>query len=165
MRPFYAKESGVSALALLVVIALAAGQIAFYFGPFIDLFNVEVRAHVNYDVEDAILRSVAFPSGTEVWVIGEDILPRLDAQRLMDFLVDDRPVVVTTPLDITQEQIASLPLGKDYAFFVAPTDIHSLGVLRTVFGDRTIQRTMNEDVPRKQAFWLFYVTDDSRMVG
>jgi hypothetical protein len=151
--------------AILIALALAAGQIAFYFGPFIDLFNVEVRAHVSLDAEDAILRSVDFPPGTEVWIIAEDVLPQLDAQRLMNFLVDDRVVVVTTPADIAVSQIATLPYDRDYAFFVAPTDIHSLGVLRTVFGDRTIQRTTNEDIPRKQAFWLFYVTAESRVVG
>jgi 4-amino-4-deoxy-L-arabinose transferase-like glycosyltransferase len=151
--------------AILIALALAAGQIAFYFGPFIDLFNVEVRAHVSFDAEDAILRSVDMPPGTEVWIIGEDVLPQLDAQRLMNFLVDDRVVVVATPPDIAVSQIATLPYDRDYAFFVAPTDIHSLGVLRTVFGDRTIQRTTNEDIPRKQAFWLFYVTAESRVVG
>jgi hypothetical protein len=116
-------------------------------------------------VEDAILRSVDFPPSTEVWIIGEDILPQLDAQRLMNFLVDDHLVVVTTPENITPEQIASLPPDRDYAFFVAPTDVHSLGILRTTFGDRTIQRTTNTDIPRKQAFWLFYVTAESRMMG
>ncbi len=152
-------------LAIGIALALAVGQIAFYFGPFIKLFNVEVRAHVSYDAEDAIQRSVDFAPGTEIWLIGDEVLPQLDAQRLLNFLVGDKRVVVAHPSDISVNFLAQLPNEHDYAFFIGPTDYTSLETLRFVFGDRPLQYTDNPDVPTNQAFWLFYVSAESRTFG
>ena len=52
------------ALMVALAVAIAVGQVVYYFGPHLDHFNRELRLQVAHDVEDALLRSADFPPGT-----------------------------------------------------------------------------------------------------
>ncbi len=141
-----------AALTGLVVI----GQGVFYFGDFLKLFNVEVRAALAYDVDDAMLRAAKFPPGTRIFVIGYPTLPEIDAQRLLNYLADDLHVYVFKPEDFATLDLGDLDRQTDLAFFIGADDAASLAQVEAAYGDRPLQRTPYP-VPGGKALLLFYV--------
>jgi len=147
---------GQAAIVLALAGIIAGGQGVYYFGPFLDLFNREVRANVAYDVDDAMLRARHFPPGTQIYVVADHVLPETDAQRLLNFLADHLTVLVIPP-----DQFATIPLAElsrqvDYAFFVAPGDGQTIGRLMAAFGPHDVQPSPTEPLPGK-GLALFYV--------
>jgi hypothetical protein len=144
--------------AIMVALAgiITVGQGAFYFGPFLDLFNREVRANVAYDVDDAMLRAQYFPPGTQVYIVADHVLPESDAQRLLNFLADHLTVLEFAPDEFATVPLPDLPRSADYAFFVAPTDRQTLGRLVAAFGPHDVQPSPAEPLPGK-GLALFYV--------
>ena len=141
-----------AALTALVVI----GQAVFYFGDFLTLFNVEVRAAVAYDVDDAMLRAAKFPPGTRIFVVGYPTLPEIDAQRLLNYLADDLHVYVFKPEDFATIDLGDLDRQTDLAFFIGADDAAALAQLEATYGDRPLQSTPYP-VPGGKALLLFYV--------
>ena len=135
---------------------LAVGQAWYYFGPFLDLFNVEVRQHVDYDADDALLRAAKFPPGAQVHIIAENVLPAADAQHLLDFLADDLAVLVEHPGTISEVYLAALPRSVDHAFFIAPDDPQTALTIASVFGAGALTGSPY-DVPPEKMLWLYYL--------
>jgi len=140
-----------------LVALLVADQIAFYFGPFLDLFNSEARANSTADVDDALLRSVDFPAATQIHIVADQTLPQLDAQRLMNFLADDLNVLIHTKLDFQAADLNLLPRSVDQAFFLLPDDEISLVKLRVAFPLLQGPYYTTYDVPDGKALVLYYV--------
>jgi hypothetical protein len=138
----------------ILVFVFVAGQGIYYFGPFLRGFQIEVRGHVSSDVEDALLRSVDFPPGTQIYVVADHVLPEKDAQRLMDFLADDLHVSVVPLHTITEDFLRDLTRSVDHAFFVY--DAETLRILAKVYGQREIQFSPYV-VPANKALVLFYL--------
>lgn len=105
---------------------IAVGQGAAYFGPFLEGFNHEVRAHVDHDVDDALLRAQALPPGAHLVIVGDDILPELDMRRHLAFLRDDLSVRAVPPAEFAGLDFSTLP-GGDVAFFLPPEDEEAIG--------------------------------------
>lgn len=146
-----------TALALILALALAVPGALYYYGPFLDTFNVEVRQHVAYDVEDALLRAADFPPGTHVYVLVDGpALPQTDAQHLLNFLADDLQVFVSAPDELTAALDAQ-PRDADAAIFFPPGDNTTLARLTETFGPHPVTDSPCEDVPIGKALWLFYV--------
>jgi hypothetical protein len=147
--------------AIMVVLAaiIAVGQGLFYFGPFLDLFNREVRANVAYDVDDAMLRARHFPPGTQVYIVADRVLPEGDAQRLLNFLADRLTVLEIPPDGFATFPLADLPRSANYAFFVVPSDGRTIGQLVAAFGPHDVQPSTTEPLPGK-GLALFYVPAD-----
>lgn len=145
-----------TALTVLAAAAIAVAQGAYYFGPFLDLFEREVRLHVMADAEDALLRSQDFPPGTQIHLIADQILPEGDAQRFMNFLADDLTVTVTSPNKVTEAYLRGLPRDVDHAFFFAPHTMSALPLV-AVFGAQPV-RVSPYDVPDEKALALIYVS-------
>jgi len=167
-----ARWSRAAQAGLLVALAgaLAVGQGAYYFGPFLDLFNVEARQHVRYDADDALLRAANFPPGTQVHIIAENVLPQTDAQHLLNFLADDLIVLVEHPDTVTETLLAALPRTVDHAFFV-PADDQAVALrIASVFGAGPLYGSLY-DVPPEKTLWLYYLPAvpaapaDDRAVG
>ncbi len=146
-----------TALALILALALAVPGAVYYYGPFLDTFNVEVRQHVAYDVEDALLRAADFPPGTRVYVLVDGpALPQTDAQHLLNFLADGLRVFVSAPDEFTA-MLDALPRDTDAAIFFPPGDNTTLARLTGTFGPRPVTGSPHDDVPISKALWLFYV--------
>lgn len=150
-------DAAQTALALILALALAVPGALYYYGPFLDTFNVEVRQHVAYDVEDALLRAADFPPGTRVYVLVDGpALPQTDAQHLLNFLADDLQVFVSAPDELTAALDAQ-PRDADAAIFFPPGDNTTLARLTETFGPHPVTGSPCEDVPIGKALWLFYV--------
>ncbi len=150
-------DAAQTALALILALALAVPGALYYYGPFLDTFNVEVRQHVAYDVEDALLRAADFPPGTRVYVLVDGpALPQTDAQHLLNFLADDLQVFVSAPDELTAA-LDALPRDADAAIFFPPGDNTTLARLTETFGPHPVTGSPCEDVPIGKALWLFYV--------
>jgi hypothetical protein len=147
---------GQAAIMLALAGIIAVGQGLFYFGPFLDLFNREVRANVAYDVDDAMLRAQHFPPGTQVYIVADHVLPETDAQRLLNFLADHLTVLEIPPDQFATVPLANLPRTVDYAFFVAPSDGQTIGQLVAAFGPHDVQPSTTEPL-REKGLALFYV--------
>ncbi|MCZ7540168.1 MAG: glycosyltransferase family 39 protein [Anaerolineae bacterium] len=146
-----------TALALILALALAVPGATYYFGPFLETFNVEVRQHVAYDVEDALLRAADSPPGTHVYLLVDGpALPQSDAQRLLNFLADDLQATVSTPDEFTA-MLDALPRDADLAIFFPPGDNTTLARLTEAFGPRPVTGSPHDVVPAGKALWLFYV--------
>jgi hypothetical protein len=150
---------GQAAIMLALAGIIAVGQGAYYFGPFLDLFNREVRANVAYDVDDAMLRARHFPPGTQVYIVADHVLPESDAQRLLNFLADHLTVLEIPPDEFTTVPLADLPRSADYAFFIVPGDGQTIGQLVAAFGPHDVQPSTTEPLPDK-GLALFYVPAD-----
>ena len=145
-----------TALVILSAVVIAVAQGAYYFGPFLDLFEREVRLHIMADAEDALLRSQEFPPGTQIHLIADLILPEGDAQRFMNFLAGDLTVTVMAPEQVTEAYLRGLPRDVDHAFFFAPYTMSTLPLV-TVFGTQPVRHSPY-DVPDDKALALIYVS-------
>lgn len=144
-------------LALLLAAVIAVGQGWYYFGPFLDLFNLEVRHHIAYDVDDAILRSKDFPRGTEIMIVAEPpTLPAGDAQRLANFLADGLTVSILAPEDFRSVPLTGLRRDVPLAFFFAGDDTATLGRLEAAFGPRVVRGSPYR-LPTGKGLTLYYV--------
>ena len=139
-----------------LVFTITGWQAFYYFGPHLDLFNKEVRLHVDYDVEDALLRSQDFAPFTEIHIIAAHVLPQNDAQWFANFLADDLIVTIQAPDEVQAVDFKQLPREVDHAFFVPADDPATLATLEAVFGFYPIQTTPY-DVPDGKALLLYYV--------
>ena len=148
-------------IGLLVALAgaLAAGQAWYYFGPFLDLFNVEARQHVRYDADDALLRAAAFPPGTQVHIIAENVLPQTDAQHLANFLADDLVVLVEHPDTMSEVYFPMLVRTVDHAFFIPPDEPHIAALIAGAFGAGPLVGSPY-NVPPEKMLWLYYLPAD-----
>jgi hypothetical protein len=146
-------------------IAIAIGQGHFYFGPFLDRFNVEVRQHVFADAEDAMLRALELPPGTQVHLIGWDILPQSDAARFMGFMSDDYTVTVWHPGNVRIENLRLLPRNVPQAFYVLPSDTTTRIVLDAAFGELPAPQVSPNDIPPNRQFWLYLIPPDPTWQG
>jgi hypothetical protein len=145
------------AFALALVIAMAAGQLYYYFGPHLDYYEVELRQPLHYDIEDALLRSKDFAPGTEIWIIAEGkMLPPTIAQHFANYLADGLIVRYRAPASITETELRTLPRDRHYAFYFALGDTGTVYLLARVFGPRDIGYTPY-DTPREKALLLYYV--------
>lgn len=146
-----------AAVMIALAVAVMLGQGYYYFGPHLELFQQEVRAHVDRDVEDALLRARAFPPGTHVFIVGDKVLPQLDTQRFIRFLRgrDDLIVEVLTHAAFADVRLDALEADRDAAFFVSPESAFVIERLRAELGLDEPQRSPY-DVPPDKEFWLFY---------
>lgn len=142
---------------LLVVagLAIAIGQGAAYFGPFLDRFNEEVRAHVDYDVDDALLRAQALPPGAHLIIVGDDILPELDARRHLAFLRDDLTLSLMSAAEFAAFDLSALPPDADLAFFVPPDN--PAAIARVTGLGAAGPLISPYELPREKMLWMYVI--------
>jgi len=158
-RLWPARWPGARGVTLGLAAAIALGQGVYYFGPHLDLFETEVRAHVQSDADDALQRSAGFPPGTEIHIVAEKSLPELDAQRLMNFLADGLIVHVIKPEDFTPEYLDALDRSVDHAFYVPYASAPAV-LLAERFGERPLGSTTNRAIPPQKVLMLYYLPKD-----
>ena len=126
---------------------------------FLDLFNVEARQHVRYDADDALPRAAAFPPGTQVHIIAENVLPQTDAQHLANFLADDLVVLVEHPDTMSEVYFPMLARTVDHAFFIPPDEPHIAALIAGAFGAGPLVGSPY-NVPPEKMLWLYYLPAD-----
>jgi 4-amino-4-deoxy-L-arabinose transferase-like glycosyltransferase len=118
-----------------LVIAIAVGQTAYYFGPHLTAYRRDFWDYRPYfDGQDAVFRSLAFPPGTRIHIVSTLPYPTYsDDTTLLRFLTDDLQMNGLLAGQFTAEYLANLPRGVDHAFFLEPSDTDSLRLLQDYF--------------------------------
>lgn len=145
----------VEGLLIAAGIAITIGQGATYFGPFLDGFNREVRAHVAYDVDDALLRAQALPPDAHLIIVGNDLLPELDARRHLAFLRDDLTISLMSAAEFAALDLSTLPPDVDLAFFVPPADPAALARVASLGASGPLLSPY--DLPREKMLWMYVI--------
>jgi 4-amino-4-deoxy-L-arabinose transferase-like glycosyltransferase len=139
-----------------LVIVLCAGQTWYYFGPHLDLFNYQYRrAKLDPDCEDALFRAQHFAPGTQIYLISDVACNERYANDLIAFLGRDLTVVALSPQQLSMDTMWGLPRTVDYAFFIAPDDQDTLGLLKLYFRLNPPAYTPYDIAPDKQLV-LYY---------
>ncbi len=143
-------------LAPLLILAIGAGQVAYYFGPHLAEFQVQVRPE--HDQQDLLFRLHDLPAGTEAYLVTDD--PDL-WMPLLVFLsrywgMDDFKLNLRTPARLSDwDLLNSLDPAVGHAFFVEPDDTISQTYLRERFGLGPPQPSPYNVPPEKQYLLLY----------
>lgn len=118
--------------AALLLVALATGQVLYYFGPHLALYNQQIRPFLDH--QDVGFRSLDMPPGTEVYLLSNELTfkPHITTmQRLADVQMD---LFIVNPGLFVLVGLEHLRPGRPYAFFVLPDDGETIRSLRARFG-------------------------------
>jgi 4-amino-4-deoxy-L-arabinose transferase-like glycosyltransferase len=131
-------------------------QVHYYFNEHLPIYNFAARdALPHRDGQDAILRSVKFPPGTQIHFISDSPPNGHYTLGLMSFLTDDLTVEIITTEEFTPTYVNNLNLDVDHAFYVdEATGVFSL-LLRGLF-DVEAPVYGPFDLPHSQQFILYY---------
>jgi hypothetical protein len=146
------------AFMLVLVIGTASAQVDYYFNRHIPAFNEQTRESWGHrDAEDAMLRSVNFPPGTEIHIInGGDPLDMKVAHGLLDFMASDLSLDAVSSDDRRlRAYLAGLDDSVDHAFFVGPYNTPALELLRQRF-DLLPPQASPYDLPVEYQYILYY---------
>ena len=145
-----------SVVLALLVIAVAAGQAWYYFEVHAPVFNIEFReTKRDRDLDDALLRSVDFPPGTQIHMISAVRCDPQYATQAIQYLADDLDVDTLTPRDLSADYLSHLPRTVDHAFFLEPGDQDTLEFLGLYFLLDPPAYT-SYDIPPDKQFVLYY---------
>lgn len=126
--------------ALLVLITLY--QFVYYFGFHLPGYYVQMvvpQHDHNYeplkDNEDALLRAMTLPAGTDVHIVSRGVIWRFNIDTLLNYYGrrDELRLVHIAPEDFDEGYIAQLPAYRHHAFFIEPEDLASFRVMRSYF--------------------------------
>ncbi len=138
----------------IFVSILGIAQVAYYFGPHLALYNIQIRPEA-HDQQDIVFRAQGFRPGTKIYLVTDD--PDIFAPVpifLSQFWGLDVELVFATP-----EAFASGAIiwgGTDYAFFVEKDDTATLTLLHERFGLQGGTFSPYNVPPEKQYLLLYY---------
>ncbi len=141
--------------ALVAVVGVA--QVTYYFGPHLEILNVEARASKDGDGEDALLRSVDFPPGTHIHIITDSSFDVGYGRDLLAFLRDRLTLHVTPPAQFTSQYLDDLPRTVDHAFYILQGDQKTLHRLYYHFPRIEARGLSPYNVPVDKQLMLYYV--------
>ena len=147
-----------------VICMLATIQTAYYFDDHIRLFNQQFRDDRgrNYDVEDALYRSVGFPQATRIHIVDFPTMYSPDAYNILRFLTRDSgvdmQVATMKPADFTEAYLQTQPRIIDHAFYLPPVDLLNIDLLKRFYGDELQGPFYTEfRASVEKGFLLFYL--------
>ncbi len=144
-------------LMVMLPIAFAVLQVYYYFAVHLPTYAAETRADWGHpDAEDAILRSLDFPSGTQIHFVSQVQVAQNYNQTILAFSRPDLTLETLTPYDLTPEYFRRLRCGIDHVFFLVPNDWDSLGKIRQEFFLRQAVMSPYQDIPVTSQFALYY---------
>jgi len=142
----------IGALAIL----LAFIQVNYYFNEHLPLYNQQFRNNWPHpDGQDAALRSINFPPGTQVHLIS-DIPPDMFFTRgMLHFFTDDVDLDTLPSSMFTPAYLSKLPKGIDHAFYIEPKDFRVLALLENYYYLMPPEQSPY-NLPIEKQFRLYY---------
>jgi hypothetical protein len=143
---------------LALAVGIAAANANYYFNRHIPVYNQQFRNNLGTrDPQDAVLRSLHFPTGTAIHIINPGVPPDATFTRgVLNFMTDGLALYTLSsdnkalPTDITK-----LNPSIAHAFYVEPYDAATLGLLRQRF-DLLPPQTSPYDLPADHQYVLYY---------
>lgn len=121
-------------LLAVLLVALTAGHIIYYFAVHLPIYNVQIRtphSPPKPDVYDPLFRSLDFPPDTDVYIISrEHNVTEGHINGSLAYFSDDIRFSYVAPDDIDADWLRELPHDHDLAFFVLATDLLTPRLLR-----------------------------------
>nr|MCU0480256.1 hypothetical protein [Anaerolineae bacterium] len=116
----------------------------------------------NYDIEDALYRSVGFPNGTRVHIIDHPTMYSPDANNILLFLTRDTGQNLSAgtmnPIEFTDDYLSRQSRDIDHAFYLTPNDLYNIIRLIEFYGDELQGPFYTEFRPSaEKGFLLFYL--------
>ena len=154
---------------VIAVAVIAVAQVAYYFGPHLDYFNVQVRHAKGYrDGIDAAERTLDLPGNTQVYLVGKPEHDQNVPRDWLGFLSRDGDPTRYFPLRsvatdvISPKYLLDLPHGVNYAFFVAATDENTMQLILNTFPNVSpAQFSTDPYMPADREYILFFVPSAS----
>lgn len=146
-----------------LVAALAIVQVDYFMGPHLERYNVQIRQPHTKDGEDALFRSVDFPAGTQIYIVGDYVIDEGYARGIMGYLKLGMWVQTVPSVGFTPEFLEGLPRTGDIAFYIAPENVAAVNLLRQYFALLPPQETPY-DVPEDKKLILYYAPLDLQPV-
>lgn len=145
-------------LMIVLVIGMSVAQVDYYFNRHIPVYNRQYRDHWGHrDAQDAVLRSLHFPPGTQIHIITRTDPPdELVTRGMLDFMATGLSLNVISSKDgMLPEYVASLNHDVDHAFYVGPYNTPAIELLRRHF-DLLPPQVSPYDLPADYQFVLYY---------
>ncbi len=140
----------------VVAIGLALFQVHYYFNIHIPLYNEQFRDEWSHpDPQDAILRSVDFPSNTHIYFIGMVPPEAGFIDGVLHYFRDDLHLFTATREEITAKYIGEMSSDVDHAFFVEVGDTSTVELLKQHFYLLPAQSSPY-DLPLEDQYLLYY---------
>ena len=133
-------------------------HITYFFGPHLAIFNEQFRDDINRDrdTDDVLFRSVGFPDGTQIYVVGEPVMPQRLARNLLNYLADDLVIYTLEPEEFTGEYLYGLNQTQPQAFYIEPDDTISLRLIRHYFPKVAGPFFSDYDIPMDEQYALYH---------
>jgi 4-amino-4-deoxy-L-arabinose transferase-like glycosyltransferase len=129
----YAIARSSSRLAVGLILVIAIGQVGYYFGPHLEIYNRQARPWRDY--ADAYHRAIEYPSDSQVIFITDD--PVHLQFRYLNILKllwkTDLPVTYYRDSELDYQVLTTLPQNASLVFFVNPDDPVTPLMLRLKF--------------------------------
>lgn len=142
-----------------LVAAMAVFQIWYYWNPYLELFNQQIRDYKPYgDGIDVALRAAELPRETQVIMVGYPVHDQNVPRNMLAFLLnpDAYPLRSVPPDMITPKYLINLPRDRNYAFFVEVADAAVVDMIYRYFPNvEAPQYTTTDMTPRKAYVLLF----------
>lgn len=117
----------------LIVLMMAAGQVNYYFGEHLSMYNQQIRQYWRYAGEDAVFRASKLPDYTSVYIVSEQAI---NGAYAIDILKVFQPNLIIRVIPSNQDKLhheLSISPYHQYAFFIEPDDHAMLQFLKTRF--------------------------------
>ncbi len=140
-----------------IFIGLAMGQIAYYFEPHLQVFNQQFRIVKPYpDGEDAILRSLDLPDGTQLILISDPVFPEMYGNEILNYYRPEIRIRSLRPQDMTENFMQTLPCDRPHYFYISLQSGFVIEQLKTRFLLSDPVRSPNADtIPDLRELVLF----------
>ncbi len=122
-------------LVLVTVVAFSVGQARYYFDWHVPLYNVQFRRDWGHlDAQDAVLRSLNFPAGTQIYIVSRIEPDSYHTRGLLTFHRHDLGLTLLRPEQVNADFLYDLRRNIDYAFFIEPNEPALVERLREYLG-------------------------------
>jgi hypothetical protein len=150
-------------LLVAVGVSFSIQQVDYYFNQHLAVYNEQTRESWGYrDAEDAVLRSVNFPPGTQIHLVWQKDEPNLDVARgVLNFMADDVELDAVETRYFTPSYLAGLDRRVDHAFYVAHDNTRAVLLLRDAF--TLLPPEMSPyDLAADEQYILYYAPADAQ---
>ncbi len=152
----------------IITILICTLQVNYYFNEHLPTEKLQLRAHDPFpDTTDAAIRMADMPPGTQVYLISDVVADPNIPRDIVSLYRWNQPLPYLTldalvPRQVTADFLWSLPLDKDYAFFVEPDHDYIVSRLKATLVLNQPQYSSEMDIPPNKGFILYFAPLDKQ---
>jgi hypothetical protein len=156
---WFSRRVAINTLAIITLLAiLSVIRVNYYFNEHIPKYNEQFRNSWGHrDAEDVVLRSLDFPSGTQIHIFSRTDPPDYGfTSGVLAFMVDGLGLHIPQRTTVISKYVESLDPAVNHAFFVGPYNTSVITVLREHFDLMPPQVSPYEDLHSDHQYILYF---------